>query len=216
MGSKVVNLSNFTLSTAELSLLDKGLTFIPQSFTTGTKQLQQDFDAFARRLRIQCLYHDCPNRIYDPFRLKSKRPYLNSGNTILETYINNTKIQLHQLNPTRPKRDNPSPSERQALAKLQKRSDIIIKADKGNCVTVEDTNDYIRAAEEYLSDETKYEKLPFDTTDVIYDKIQATVLSHYLRHNLTRTQFEYVSRPKEYCRTHRFTRLRKSTKIRPK
>ena len=74
---------------------------------------------------------------------------------------------------------------------------------------MEDTDDYIRAAEEYLSDETKYEKQPFDTTDVIYDKIQATVLSHYLRHNLRRTQFEYASRPKEYCRTQRFYTLKK-------
>ncbi|XP_062520431.1 uncharacterized protein LOC134195423 [Corticium candelabrum] len=216
VGSKVVNLSNCNLSTAELSLLDKGLTFIPQTYTTGNKQLLKDFDDFARTLRIQYLYHDSPNTIYDPFRLKSTRPYLNSGNKILETYINNTRSQLYQLHSTRPKRDNLTPSERRALVSIQKRTDIIIKkADKGNCVTVEDTQDYIRTAEKHLSDETKYEQLPFNTTDITYDKIQSTVLSHYLLRNLTRTQFQYVSRPKEHCRTQLFYTLKKIHKDTP-
>ena len=216
MGSKVVNLSNCNLSTAELSLLDKGLTFIPQTYATGNKQLLKDFDEFERRLRIQYLYHDSPNRIHDPFRLKSSRPYFNSGNKILETYINNTRSQLYQLHSTRPTRDNLSPSERRALASLRKRTDVIIKkADKGNCVTVEDTQDYIRAAEKHLSDETKYEKLPFNITDIIYDRIQSTVLFHYLRRNLTRTQFEYASPPKEHCRTQLFYRLKKIHKDPP-
>ena len=62
VGSKMVNLSNCTLSTAEISVLDKDLTFVPQSFSTATKQIERDYDAFARRLRIQYLYHDCPDR----------------------------------------------------------------------------------------------------------------------------------------------------------
>ena len=182
----------------------------------GNKQLLKDFDDFARRLRIQYLYYDSPNTIYDPFQPKSTRPYLNSGNKTLETYINNTRSQLHQLHSIRPTRDNLSPSERRAFASLQKRTDIIIKrADKGNCVTVEDTQDYIRAAEKHLSDETKYEILPYNTTDIIYDKIQSTVLSHYLRRNLTQTQFQYASRPKEYCRTQLFYTLEKIHKDPP-
>ena len=122
VGSKVVNLSNCNLSTAELSVLDKGLTFIPQTYTMGNKQLLNDFDDFARRLRIQYLYYDSPNTIYDPFKPKSTRPYLNSGNKTLETYINNTRSQLHQLHSIRPTRDNLSPSERRAFASLQKKN----------------------------------------------------------------------------------------------
>ena len=58
MAPKVVNLSGCDLDDNELAVLEKGLTFIPQRFPRTATKLQTDFDAFARRLRIQYIFRD--------------------------------------------------------------------------------------------------------------------------------------------------------------
>ena len=52
--SSIVNLSNYKLTTAETTLLEKGLNFIPTPYQEHEAKITQDFLLFERKLR---LYH---------------------------------------------------------------------------------------------------------------------------------------------------------------
>ena len=102
MAPKVVNLSGCDLDDNELAVLEKGLTFIPQRFPKTATKLQADFDAFAKRLRIQYIFRDRTPLPYDPFRPKSKRPFVSSENEALERYISETRRDLASIHRKRP------------------------------------------------------------------------------------------------------------------
>jgi hypothetical protein len=53
----VVNLSSKPLNSAELSLLSKGLNFCPNPPKLNVRELDEDLDQFARRLRIKEYFH---------------------------------------------------------------------------------------------------------------------------------------------------------------
>jgi len=67
------NLSNFELTTDQVNLLSRGLKFVPTLITNETalrKQLLTDFKDFARRMRLQYIYHGEDNNIH-PFYVNS-------------------------------------------------------------------------------------------------------------------------------------------------
>ena len=53
----VVNLSSKLLNAAESSLLSKGLIFFPNPPKINVRELDEDLDQFARRLRIKEYFH---------------------------------------------------------------------------------------------------------------------------------------------------------------
>ena len=53
----VVNLSSKPLNAAESSLLSKGLNFCPNPPKINVRELVEDLDQFARRLRIKEYFH---------------------------------------------------------------------------------------------------------------------------------------------------------------
>ncbi len=66
----VVNLSSHRLSKYELSVLNKGLTFVPTPPIPNPLSLQKDVDTFARTLRLGIMFNNT-NRNPMPFRPKS-------------------------------------------------------------------------------------------------------------------------------------------------
>ena len=69
----IKNLSDFEMSTAQISLLSKGLKFIPMPHTDANhtrKQLLCDFEGYARRMRLQYMYHGMTRQIH-PFYVRS-------------------------------------------------------------------------------------------------------------------------------------------------
>ena len=96
-----------------------------------------DFEAYARRLRIQYIFRDKAPLPHDPFRQKSNRPFTSCSNAALEHYISETRRDLSSVRHGK-KTDNLTLEEKKSLARLKLRKDIVVKkADKGNCVTVE-------------------------------------------------------------------------------
>ena len=164
MAPKVVNLSGCDLDDNELAVLEKGLTFIPQRYPRDDKKLITDFEAYARRLRIQYTFRDKALLPHDPFRQKSKRPFTSCSNVALEHYISETRRDLSSVRLSK-KTDNLTLEEKKSLARLKLRKDIVVKkADKGNCVTVESRDEYVEAARRHLEDATTYKLLDHDPT----------------------------------------------------
>ena len=69
----IKNLSNLELTNDQINLLSRGLKFVPTPTTNETalrKQLLTDFKDFARRMRLQFIYHGKDKNIH-PFYVKS-------------------------------------------------------------------------------------------------------------------------------------------------
>ena len=87
------NVSNHQLTDSQVSVLSKGLKFIPTPVTNETRirpQLLRDFEQFARRMRLQYIFHG-QNKEPHPFHVKSKWMPPVQPSIALESYWNMSK-----------------------------------------------------------------------------------------------------------------------------
>lgn len=160
----MINLSkNFILSPAQLSLLRKGLTFIP---TKGSNKIlvhstRFDLQQYHRKLKIAAYFEGKGDSDPPPFTPKSDwtPPLVNLPDNIkniiqrdIQCFDN--KFKIH---PTKP---NLSQAEVDALKSLQNNSSIVIKpADKGSAVVIMDRDQYIWEGNRQLMDKKYYTQL---------------------------------------------------------
>ena len=129
----IKKLSNIELTSDQVNLVAKGLKFIPTPVTTDNlirRQLLQDFNDFARRMRLQYIFHG-KNEEPHPFHLKSNWEPPVQPSVALESYLVRVKFQLAKKQFSKPKNNLPA-AERKALKNLKNNTEINIKkADKG-------------------------------------------------------------------------------------
>ena len=127
------NLSNHQLTDSQVSLLSRGLKFIPTPATNETRikqQLLRDFEQFSRRMRLLYIFHG-QNREPHPFHVKSTWMPQVQHSVALESYLENVKTQLAEIKITKPK-NNLSRNEVKALKELKNNPAINLKkAEKG-------------------------------------------------------------------------------------
>ena len=102
----IKNLSNKQLTEDQINLLGKGLKFIPTPVTKHDqirRQLLRDFEQFARRMRLQNMYHGEENEPH-PFYMKSKLNPPVQKSVALESYLEEVKLSLAEINLTKPKK----------------------------------------------------------------------------------------------------------------
>ena len=69
----IKNLSDYDLTRDEINLLSRGLNYIPTPVTNEShirKELLKYFAAFARRMRLQFIFHNRDKKLH-PFHVKS-------------------------------------------------------------------------------------------------------------------------------------------------
>ena len=138
---------------------------------TIIRQLLRDFEDFARRMRLQYMYHGKENERH-PFYTKSdwKPPIQRS--VALETYLEEVKISLTEVKLTKPK-NNLSPAERAALSTLRRDNEINLKkADKGTTTVVMNKQDKIKEAQIQLDIKEHYRPLAEPMVNETYRKVQ--------------------------------------------
>ena len=117
----------------QINLLAKGLKFIPTPIVKETqirRQLLKDFDQFARRMRLQFIFHG-KNSEPHPFHVKSEWNPSAQPSVALESYLEEVKVLLSEIQLTKPKNNLPI-TERKALTSLKNNKQINLKkADKG-------------------------------------------------------------------------------------
>ena len=187
-----VNLSSEQLSTSEISLLCKGLTFCPLPSRPDTFQLKKDLIQFSRRLRLKEYFWDSEDDneedvAYKLLRRASVWTPLVNRDAALESYIKliNDNIQEQIQTPRKCCRDNLTKEERQALVSLRTRTDIVIKkADKGSATVVMSRQQYVTEVMRHLQNQYHYEKLPEDPTEVFFEEIKAFLEDMVSRHSI--------------------------------
>ena len=172
----VVNLSDVSLSEAQLSLLSKGLKFCPTPGEPKMDDLRRDLDSFHRKMRWKSFFESkekdpsesTTNRL-GPFKHQNfKHPSTaepQPGPAALEAFALINELELSKTVGTSPSKQNLSRSEREAISELRNNRNIVIKpADKGGATVVLNTTDYIKEAEKQLSDARFYKELTNDPT----------------------------------------------------
>ena len=124
----IKNLSNFQLTDTQVNVISKGLKFVPTLVTDEDKirwQLLQDFEKFARRMRLQYIFHT-KNTEPHPFHVKSDWVPPVQKSVALKSYLESVKTQLAEIKPTKPK-NNLSHNKYKALTELTNNTEIISK-----------------------------------------------------------------------------------------
>ena len=175
--SSVINLSSCSLSTDEISILSRGLTFCPTPRHINWPEVSADIYDFSRRMRLAEYFFDensnthTANEHDTPFHNKSTWNPPNDRERALNTFLDAVKLDITTAKP-KPTQDNLTATERQAISQLKQRQDIIIKpADKGSGTVVMDKTWYIDECNRQLTDTKFYQRLDEDITADIQKRV---------------------------------------------
>ena len=177
MEQTVVNLSSHVLTTSEMSLLRKGLTFCPTDANLNHTELTADLHQFYRRLRLKdyfaerqaCGSPDNESALsHTALRQRSLwQPPPGTVSPEVEAFIRvfHNHVSEALRHSRKEVKNNLSETERLALQALQRRKDIVIRpADKGSAIVIQDDQHYNEEALRQLSDKKFYKKLDGDPT----------------------------------------------------
>ena len=174
----IINLSDYTLSTPEKTLLSRGLSFCPQPTQVDTLDIQRDTLLFNRRLRLKHLFRDQNNTNRDIFTSPTGWTPPVGKSPTLDTYINVTTTEILEHHPAPRKCMNLSNTELAALITLRSNSNLVIKpADKGGAIVLMNKEDYIQEGLRQLRDPKFYREIPRDHTNKNTTEIHKFLLS---------------------------------------
>jgi len=172
-----VNLSSLPLSTSQLVLLDRGLTYIPKISHIPVIDIYSSQERLIRRLKLHDYFGDDDDDDYDPKQKRFLNPSrwtpadhklqsstLDTIQTMVnatEAFLNGRRITDRRLVQLKRTPDNLTDSERQALRQLGRESSIVIKpADKGSATVIMDKKAYEIEAYRQLQNSSFYRQLP--------------------------------------------------------
>ena len=175
----IKNLSSTQLTDEQTTLLSRGLKFIPTPVTRENiirRQLLNDFSHFARRMRLQYIFHGS-NKEPHPFHVKSHWNPPVQPSVALETFLEEVKFELANIKLNRPK-DNLSQGERYALKELSRDKSIVLKkADKGTTTVIMNRTDKLNEGQVQLDDIHNYRPLEKPMVDTTAKKVHRLIRS---------------------------------------
>ena len=169
----VFNLSNNVLSQTEISILEKGLGFVPTPKMINEAVLRPDFNEFSRKMRCKWYFRDGTFNDFSEipaFRSKStwNTP---AGDPCAELFFSKIEHELLSFLPRKPQSYNHTKEKWQALKNLKEGRSIIIK-DKGFCVVVWDHEDCFTEGYKQLNDESTYTEIKHSNDKTLSDLIE--------------------------------------------
>lgn len=201
LNNVVVNHSSAVLSIHEISILNKGLGFVPSHFKPNFQTINDDILRFERKLQLHFHFNkdldpDC--KIIDPVIKKSLEgnsdwwprvlnPHITHMCYKLKEFIFKSSKEFHSAN-------NLSKPEIQALHSLKSNENIIIKkADKGGGIVVLDKLSYRDQVNTLLADTQTYLLTNLDDTLPVKSEIDKLLYDLHLDNILNQKQFAFLT-----------------------
>ena len=179
------------MSESEISLLSKGLKFIPTPKSVNRVKLKEELEVFGRKLRLKWHFRNEESTgLFNPFRRKSKfNP--KGKDAAIEIYLSRLEEEILGLD-TKLSYSNLSREEKQAMQSLRDDSSIVIKeADKGSAVVVWDREDYLQEASRQLGEEITYEKILGDCVSPLISTVKNCLLGINKRGDISKETLDY-------------------------
>ena len=150
VSKNVINLSRRNLSASEISLLSKGLKFVPTANKIDCAKLKTELEEYGRKLQLMWLFRNdetsfAADRPKPPFNPRNK-------DVIIETYLSCLEERLLDIE---------IPSKRFNNLTKEEQEGFIKGADKGS-VTLWYREDYLKEAYRQLDDKQVYLQVPDD------------------------------------------------------
>ena len=194
---EVINLSKRPLSPDELSLLSKGLNFVPtakQSLTKTVAQLKE----WERLVRLREFWHNHErtgvndDASEDDQYKESKWTPPKGRNPCLDFYLEEVTREIIHKSRHRVK-GNLTKCEEKALSDLLEDNTIIIRpADKGSGVVVMDADDYKQRLQLEMQDGATYQSTGTDRTPAVQTKVKNLVQNLHRRGVIGKNQMRYM------------------------
>ena len=150
VSKNVINLSRRNLSASEISLLSKGLKFVPTANKIDCAKLKTELEEYGRKLQLMWLFRNDEAS----FAADRPKPSFNPRNkdVIIETYLSCLEERLLDIE---------IPSKRFNNLTKEEQEGFIKGADKGS-VALWYREDYLKEAYRQLDDKQVYLQVPDD------------------------------------------------------
>lgn len=159
----VVNLSSTKLTLSQIYVLNKGLNFCINENNRSKiiKYTKNEVSQFIRHVQINHLFRGTDKKKREPFTGNKKWiPPKNKQHQAIATFEDILNEEFNQVIKHNKNRNNISSNDRRALQSLRNNRSIIIKkADKGGCIVILDTINYVHKIDSMLSDRTTYSQM---------------------------------------------------------
>ena len=144
VSKNVVNLSKRKLTKAEVSLLSKGLKFVPTSNHINKAKLKLELEAYGRILHLKWYFRN-DEKEFDRNKFKPKSTFNpRNKDAAIEIYLSSLEEKLMNFEIPQRKHNNLTREEQRALYNLKNDKNVVIEsADNGSAVVVLDRDDYI-------------------------------------------------------------------------
>ena len=181
---KIVNLSSYDLTPAEISLLSKSLNFCPTPATGDLLDLEVNLRDFVRLLTLRDNFALSNDSIPDYLVRKTGETMPSDSKDML---FNGVIFNILKLSENLEKlpvdidaaKPNITREERQALQTLKNNRNIIIKkADKGGGIVIMDTSYYVDKVNECLSNPKLYKKCDIKAVKTAMNKVKTFVTNN--------------------------------------
>lgn len=210
-----VNLSSYTLSASDRSILDKGLTFIPTPKFLPVKTLIESKNNLIKSIKLKSFFRDS-KKIFDPkVKTFKEKSTWTPGLSLLPVDIIKTVKSIENctvdklksvekvtrkngINVVLKDKSNISGLERLSISNLKNNSEIVIKkADKGSATVIMDLSDYCIEADRQLSNASFYKPLKEPIYPSNRTKIR-NILSKMKNDGfIDKAQFDFLAGPED-------------------
>jgi hypothetical protein len=190
----IINLSSYALSYAELSVINKGLGFVPSHLKPKMEVINSDMLRFERKLQLFYFFKDEPNLPSNPTLVGKSNWWPRVLNGHITKCCHDIKEDMfHALSKIKAKL-NLNRNEIKALKDLKKNTIIIIKkCDKGGGIAVLDRALYSNKIYCMLEDLTTYKKTDLDDTLEVKSKADTLIVMVYEKGLLDKKQVNYLT-----------------------
>ena len=196
---EVINLSSKKLTKQQLSLLGKGLKFIPTKKNIDFTQLLTDLKTWERRMRLREYFFDneSNNESFDTQEKitigKSKTWTPEEGrDKWLDEYIRQVKEDVIR-GLKRNFSSNITRAEEKAMKELLTDQSIVIRpADKGSGIVIMDTDKYVDQVEKEMINSTSYCEVKDDKSKQITNKIKKLINEMHKKGSISSELRQYL------------------------
>ena len=196
-GVEVTNLSKRDLTSDEISLLSKGLNFVPttkQSITRTKAQLKE----WERLVRLREFWHNREDADSDNINTEdntykeSKWTPPKGRDPCLDLYIEEVAREILQRSHRKVKGNLTKGEERALCDLIEDRSIIIRPADKGSGIVVMDADEYERQLHSEMQDGSTYRSTDSDQTRAVQAKVKNLAQNMHKRGIIGKHQLRYM------------------------
>ena len=168
VSKNVIIVSRRNFSSTEISLLTKGLKFVPTANKFNQAKLKRELEEYGRKLTLMGYFKN-DERPFFKERFKPKSTfYPRNKDAVIETYLRCLEEMLLDIEVLSKRFNNLTKDERISMYSLKDDKSIMIKgADKGAAVIVWDREDYLKDAGKQLKDKEVYLEVSNDWSALV-------------------------------------------------